>query len=66
MSPETKTRPLGTLTPIEAAEFLGFHEITLCQWRRQGRGPVWMRLGNRIRYRREDLDTWLESQKNAA
>ena len=34
---------------------------TLAYWRHQGRGPRYTRFGNRILYRGEDLNAWLDA-----
>lgn len=44
-----------------AAEFLGLSASALNKMRGEGRGPRYMRLGNRIFYRRADLDAYLEA-----
>ena len=31
---------------------------TLQQWRRMGLGPVYLKLGNRVSYRREDVEQY--------
>lgn len=47
--------------PAELAESLGVSENTLRWWRHVGRGPKHVALTERvIRYRREDVDAWLE------
>ena len=48
----------GTLSPKEAADYLGYAPQTLAGWRFQGRGPRYLKLG-KIRYRLEDLDNYL-------
>jgi predicted DNA-binding transcriptional regulator AlpA len=50
-------------TKILAAE-TGFRSQTFDKWRcaRPPRGPKYIRLGGRIRYRREDVDAWLASR----
>ncbi|WP_374411947.1 helix-turn-helix transcriptional regulator [Novosphingobium colocasiae] len=54
------------LTTPEAADYLKFKKSTLDAWRVAGTGPKFARLGTGkaapIRYRRADLDAWLESQ----
>ena len=44
------------LTTVEAARYLGLSHWTLKRYRVTGDGPVFYRLGGRVRYRREDLD----------
>lgn len=52
------------LTEKEAARLLGIGEATLLVWRRKGcGGPAYFKAGSRlIRYRRVDLDQWIESR----
>lgn len=45
----------------DAAAHLGLSESTLNAMRCEGRGPRYVRLGNRIFYRRADLDAYLEA-----
>ena len=57
----------NTLTPREAAKYLGISEAALRLWRSQGKGPRHFRAGEKlIRYRRADLDTWIESRLSTA
>jgi excisionase family DNA binding protein len=48
------------LTPLQAAEVLQLSPWTLAQWRHQGRGPAFVRLGRLVRYRQEDLTQYVE------
>lgn len=54
------------LTTAQAAARLGLHPQTLASWRLQGRGPRWVKLGERpkspVRYRAGDLDEYLRQQ----
>lgn len=43
----------------QAAEFLGLKTATLNQWRTEGRGPLFCKLGRRVAYRQEDLDAFV-------
>lgn len=50
------------LTQEEAAQYLGTTVGTLNTWRHYGKNTIpYVRWGNRIRYRREDLDAWIQS-----
>jgi predicted DNA-binding transcriptional regulator AlpA len=52
-----------TLTPIQAAKYLGISEAVLRLWRSTGKGPRFYRAGEKlIRYRRGDLDLWIEER----
>lgn len=47
------------LNTQEAAQYLGLHPQTLNQWRHEKMGPVYYKLQYGIRYKREDLDSYL-------
>ena len=49
----------------QAARLLGCTEATLALWRRQQSGPAYVRVGRRlIRYRSQDLASWVERNTN--
>jgi predicted DNA-binding transcriptional regulator AlpA len=48
------TRPAAALTAIAAA--------TLECWRRDGEGPPYVKLGKLVKYRRVDLDAFMEER----
>jgi predicted DNA-binding transcriptional regulator AlpA len=49
----------------EVARRLAISEVTLADWRRLRKGPVWVRLGGRIvRYRELDVEMWLIEQES--
>jgi excisionase family DNA binding protein len=50
------------LSPKEVAEYLGVPVVTLYAWRHRGAGPTASRVGRHLRYRREDVERWLERQ----
>lgn len=50
------------LTVKEAAAYLKLGKPTLDRYRVKGGGPKFGKLGSAVRYRRADLDTWLESK----
>lgn len=52
------------LLPAAAAAMLETTEATLRRWRRNGHGPVFLRIGRKIRYKREDIEAWIDSQRN--
>jgi hypothetical protein len=51
------------LTEAQAADFLNLSVRTIQAWRNKWTGPVFVRLGRTIRYRRSDLVAWIS--KNA-
>lgn len=44
----------------EAAAALGKHPSELADWRHQGRGPAYVKLGRSVRYRPSDLDSFIQ------
>jgi excisionase family DNA binding protein len=46
------------LTEKEVATRLAVSPFTVRAWRRQGRGPAFMKLGRAVRYRPEAVETW--------
>ena len=52
---------MGTyLTTSQVAEYLSVPVSTLYQWRHRGLGPRAARVGRHLRYRRSDVDRWVE------
>ena len=51
------------LDTSQAAHYLGFSKSTLEWWRTLSprRGPLFHKPGGRVRYRKSDLDAWMES-----
>jgi excisionase family DNA binding protein len=53
----------NTLTEREAAKYVGVSSAAFRLWRAQGTGPTYFRAGSKlIRYRRRDLDDWIEAR----
>lgn len=50
-------------TEEDAAAFVGYTPAALRAWRRQGRGPAYIRVGRSVRYRISDLDEWLGAHR---
>jgi predicted DNA-binding transcriptional regulator AlpA len=55
------------MSPVELAAFLGdeFPEKTLANWRSQGSGPKFLKIGRHVRYRPADVETWLVTRERA-
>ncbi len=51
------------LTTAQAAEALSLSKSTLDNWRSQGRGPSYIKVGGAVRYRIADIESWVESQQ---
>jgi phage terminase Nu1 subunit (DNA packaging protein) len=49
------------LNEVQAADFLNLSTRTLQAWRVQGVGPLFIRAGRAIRYRKRDLIAWIEA-----
>lgn len=59
-SPQPLERKL--LSPREVSVLTGISIPQLEKWRREGGGPHWARLGDRmVKYHVEDLRTWIEA-----
>lgn len=53
----------NTLTPRQAARYIGISEAALRLWRSEGKGPRHFKAGEKlVRYRRSDLDAWIEAR----
>ncbi len=50
------------MTTIEAAAYVGLKKPTMERFRFLGQGPVYCKLGGAVRYRKKDLDEWLDSR----
>ena len=48
------------LTNEEAAAMIRIAPLTLKTWRRQGKGPQPWYLNGAVRYKRADVEAWLE------
>jgi excisionase family DNA binding protein len=57
--------PSPLLSTFEAAVYLGVPRQTLAVWRSRDtrRGPAYVNVGRHIKYRRGDLDAWIDSQR---
>lgn len=50
-------------TPAEAAKFLNSSPRTLARWRVEGNGPLFVKVGRRVHYRRAHLEAWLTKRE---
>ena len=50
-------------TPQEAADCLRISKSFLDKLRVRGGGPKFIKVGNRVRYNRRDLSTWISSNE---
>ena len=55
--------PNALLNTEQAATFLNLSPTTLTTWRvRRSDGPPYVRIGRAVRYRLDDLQSWLDTQ----
>jgi predicted DNA-binding transcriptional regulator AlpA len=50
------------LTQETLAAELKMKPQSLADWRHRGKGPDYVKLGQLVRYRRSDIDLWLDEQ----
>lgn len=46
----------------DLSDMLSVPVTTLYQWRHRGEGPPGYRVGRHVRYRRSDVEAWLETR----
>lgn len=51
------------LTTKQAAAYLNLSERTLEQWRWEGKGPAFEKVGRLVRYRLSAIEAWLVQQR---
>ena len=49
------------LTIQDVARLTRSTVAAIYQWRRRGKGPRGLRIGNKVLFRREDIEAWLNS-----
>jgi excisionase family DNA binding protein len=52
-------------SPEELARMLNVPVRTIYAWRTKGQGPPGYKIGKHIRFRLEDIDSWLEGQADS-
>lgn len=62
--------PQHWLSKAQAARYIGCHTNSLDRWHALGAGPRRVKLGDgsraHIRYRRDELDAWMDSRTDVA
>ena len=61
MPPTILYDPDALLGESETAQLLSVSTRTLQAWRLRGGGPVFVRCGRAVRYRRRDLTAWMDA-----
>jgi excisionase family DNA binding protein len=59
-------RPDPLLTVDQVADWLGKPKNTLYAWHSRGKGPRAIRVGNTLRYRRSEVERWLDDHTDPA
>lgn len=60
MGTTTAMEPL--MTTAEVAQLLRTSPETVRYWRHVGKGPLWVKTGRRVVYRRGDVESWIATQ----
>lgn len=60
---EVTTADAEIMTTTEVAEYLRVPVPTVYRWRNDGHGPTASRVGRHLRYRRSEVDAWLNAQR---
>jgi hypothetical protein len=53
------------LTTAEVAELVRTSPATVRYWRYLGRGPAGIKVGKRVRYDPEDVQSWIDQHKDS-
>ena len=52
------------LSTKELSEYLGIAVSTIIEYRMNNSGPIDAKLGHLVRYKKSDVDVWIESRKH--
>src|SRR3954463_16787960 len=63
MPAEAPSADTQLMTSGSVARYLSVSEATLSRWRRDGVGPTWINLNGIARYRRGDVELFLEGHR---
>lgn len=63
-SPRPKTvSPPVFMSPESLAEYLDLPVRAIYQWRYKGTGPPGIKVGKHVRFRRTEVDQWIDAQR---
>jgi excisionase family DNA binding protein len=62
MAETAVARGSALLSPQQLADYLGVPLATVYRWRYEGTGPRGIKVGKHVRYRRQDVERWLETR----
>ena len=60
----TYPRHEALISPPQLADYLGVPLSTLYNWRSRRIGPPAYRIGRHVRFRRQDIEAWLENLRD--
>ena len=52
----------NALSIQQAGRYIGVSQAALRTWKRDGKGPAFFRAGKLLKYRKADLDAWIEAR----
>lgn len=55
----------GYFNARELAQHLGISMPTVQRWRKEGKGPPYIKIGQIIRYEKQAVEAWLDKQSHA-
>jgi predicted DNA-binding transcriptional regulator AlpA len=61
VSPSLPPKPAEMLNEKQVANYLSISVATVRRWRLFRSGPKYLKIGSAVRYKREDLETWIDS-----
>jgi len=61
LRPQSHPEPTEMMNQHEVAAFLKMSVASVRRWRLFRTGPTFVKIGAAVRYRRQDVDTWLNS-----
>ena len=61
-----RPRPAELLTPDETADLLRVPVQLLYRWRYERHGPPSFKIGRYVRYRRIEVETWIDRQVSSS
>jgi excisionase family DNA binding protein len=52
----------NALSLQQASQYIGVSQAALRTWKRDGKGPAFFRAGKLLKFRKTDLDAWIEAR----
>ncbi|CAN0560176.1 unnamed protein product [Laminaria digitata] len=61
-----ETQAIAILSASQASRYLDLSISTLAKWRHYGTGPRYSKLGRRVVYRVDELDSWVQQNQHTS